>query len=94
MSIFDLIFPEEHKCPECGAQLEWEDEYEETLVCPECGWECDSDHFRLTDEEYDAQYPTKEEVCGYDDEEDEADDDCDGEYYEEYEEEFDELSDD
>lgn len=77
-------------CRECGALMEWEDEWEDVLVCPKCGFSEDSDHYGMSDDEYDSLYPTKEEVCGYDDEEDE-DDEYNGEYYEEV---YGELSDD
>lgn len=75
-------------CRECGAIMQFEDEYEDTLVCPECGYSEDSDRYGMSDEEYDALYPTKEEVCGYDEDED-------GEYCgETYDEVYGELSDD
>lgn len=76
-------------CRKCGAIMQFEDEYEDTLVCPECGYSEDSDRYGMSDEEYDALYPTKEEVCGYD-EKDENDEYC-GETYEEV---YGELSDD
>ena len=50
-------------CPECGARMEWEDDWEETLICPECGLDIDSDHYGFdSEEEYEAMYPTLEEV--------------------------------
>lgn len=70
-------------CDECGARMEWEDEWEDVLVCPECGFSIDSDHYGFdSEEEYEALYPTKEEVMGYEDE-DEDDDDEPGEPYDE-----------
>ena len=51
--------------------MEWEDEWEDTLVCPKCGHSMDSDHYGFaSEEEYNAMYPTKEEVCGYEDDDD------------------------
>lgn len=84
------MFTNEYPCPQCKALMEFEDEWEETLICPSCGYEVSSDHYGFnSDEEYDALYPTKEEVCGYneDDEEDEY-------HGETYDEECGELSDD
>lgn len=52
-----------YKCPVCGNRMDFEDEYEETLVCPQCGYDEDVDHYGFTDEEYKAIYPTREEVC-------------------------------
>ena len=52
-----------YKCPVCGNRMECEDEYEETLVCPQCGYDEDVDHYGFADEEYKAIYPTREEVC-------------------------------
>lgn len=58
-------------CPECGGIMEWEDEWEDTLVCPKCGHSMDSDHYGFaSEEEYNAMYPTKDEVCGYEDDDD------------------------
>ncbi|MCC8152101.1 MAG: DNA-directed RNA polymerase I [Lachnospiraceae bacterium] len=57
-----------YECSQCGAAMEFEDEWEETLICPECGHEVDIDRYGAEDDEtYEALYPTKEEVCGYDD---------------------------
>lgn len=67
-------------CSECGAKMEFEDEWEDILVCPECGHSVDSEHYGFeNDEDYDALYPTKEEVLGYDEE----DEDYTGETYDE-----------
>lgn len=56
-------------------------------ICSECGHSIDSDRYGCeSDEEYEALYPTEEEVLGYNEDEDESD--------EIYDEEFDELSDD
>lgn len=79
-----------HYCPECNSLMEWEDENEDILVCPNCGHSVDSDHYGFkNDSEYDALYPTKEEVCGTDD--DDEEDDYNGETYDEV---YGELSDD
>lgn len=79
----------EYYCDACGGLMEWEDEWEDILVCPACGNSIDSDHYGLTDEEYDELYPTKEDVLGYD--EGDEDDEYNGETYEEV---YGELSDD
>ena len=74
-------------CSECGAVMEFEDKWEDVLICPECGHSIDSDRYGCeSDEAYEALYPTEEEVLGYNEDEDESD--------EIYDEEFDELSDD
>ena len=50
-------------CPKCGFKMEWEDEWEETLICPNCGHDMDSDHYGIeSEEEYEALYSTKEEL--------------------------------
>lgn len=55
-------------CSQCGAEMEFEDEWEDVLICPCCGNSIDSERYGFeSDEEYDALYPTKEEVCGEDD---------------------------
>lgn len=55
-------------CSQCGAEMEFEDEWEDVLICPCCGNSIDSECYGFeSDEEYEALYPTKEEVCGEDD---------------------------
>lgn len=42
-------------CSECGGLMEFEDEWEDTLVCPACGHSVDLEHYGMeNDEEYDA----------------------------------------
>lgn len=44
--------------------MEFEDEYEDILVCPACGHSVELEHYGFeNDEEYEALYPTKEEIC-------------------------------
>lgn len=41
--------------------MEFEDEWEDTLVCPACGHSVDLEHYGMeNDEEYDALYPTRD----------------------------------
>ncbi len=95
MSFFNLdrilaMFTNQYHCSKCGALMEWEDEHEEVLICTNCGNEETSDHYGFTDEEYESLYPTREEVLGYEDDE-EDDDEYNGETYDEV---YGELSDD
>lgn len=46
MSIFNeeqikAMFSREYICHECGHLMEFEDEWEDTLVCPHCGHSID-----------------------------------------------------
>ena len=50
-------------CQECGAEMEFENENEDTLVRLKCGSSIDLDHYGMTDEEYDSLYPRKEDIC-------------------------------
>ena len=51
-------------CSECGGLMEFEDEWEDTLVCPACGHSVDLEHYGMeNDEEYDALYPTRDQIC-------------------------------
>lgn len=78
----------EYFCERCGKLMEFEDEEaRDVLVCPKCGYSVDLDHYGFTDEEYEALYPTLEEVLGVSEE-----DGC--EESETYEEVYDELGDD
>lgn len=55
----------EYVCSECGKKMEFEDEWEDTLVCPHCGHNVDIDRYGFeSDEEYESLYPTREEVLG------------------------------
>ncbi len=76
-------------CYRCGAEMEFEDEWEDALICPRCGHSVDLEHYGFEDdEEYEALYPTREEVLGYEEDEEE-----DNEYGETYEEVCGELDD-
>lgn len=60
----DALLTGRYICIECGALMEFEDEYEEVLICPECGHSVDLEHYGFeNDEAYEALYPTREEVC-------------------------------
>jgi transcription initiation factor IIE alpha subunit len=74
-------------CPECGGQMEFENDLQLTLICTVCNHDMDYDHYGLTDEEYEDLYPSYEDVCGTEDEE--PDEDYTGETYDEV---YDELS--
>lgn len=52
----------EYICPKCGSIMEFEDEWEETLVCMKCGYDEDIDHYGFTDEEYNQLYPREEDL--------------------------------
>lgn len=50
MSIFNeeqikAMFSREYICHECGHLMEFEDEWEDTLVCPHCGHSIDLDDY-------------------------------------------------
>lgn len=82
MSIFNeeqikAMFSREYICHECGHLMEFEDEWEDTLVCPHCGHSIDLDDYgREGNEEYENLYPIREEVLGIanDDSEEDSDD--------------------
>lgn len=45
--------------------MQFEDEWEDILVCLECGYSVELERYGMEDdEEYEALYPTREEVCG------------------------------
>lgn len=51
MSIFNeeqikAMFSREYICHECGHLMEFEDEWDDTLVCPHCGHSIDLDDMR------------------------------------------------
>ena len=87
----DALLSGRYICSQCGAVMEFEDESEDVLVCLKCGHSVESERYGFEDDEdYDALYPTKEEVVGCEDEDDTADD----EYIEVYDEVCGELDDD
>ena len=68
MSIFNeeqikAMFSREYICHECGHLMEFEDEWEDTLVCPHCGHSIDLDDYgREGNEEYENLYPKETET--------------------------------
>lgn len=49
-------------CPDCGSELEFEDEEEyDTLVCLNCGYEVSLEDYGATDDEIEERYLTKDE---------------------------------
>lgn len=55
----------EYICSECGGLMEFEDEWEDTLVCLHCGHSIDLEEYGCEgDEKYENLYPTREEVLG------------------------------
>lgn len=85
MSIFNLkqifgMFTGKYPCPKCGAEMEWENDSKDILICPKCGYDISSDKYGFSDEEYDDLYTTSGN-----------DDRGTGETYDEV---FDEISDD
>lgn len=54
-------------CSKCGAQMEFEDDWEDILICPKCGHSVELEEYGFeNDEDYNSLYPTKEEVVGND----------------------------
>ena len=72
-------------CPQCGSDMQWENEWEDSLVCIACGYSMDPEVYGLSEEEYQDLYPTKEQVLGIASEEEEQwdDEEYTGEVYEE-----------
>lgn len=65
--VIEALLSGKYICSECGAEMEFEDEWEDVLICPECGHSIDSERYGFeNDEDYDELFPTKEEVCGED----------------------------
>lgn len=45
-------------CAKCGAEMIFEDKWEEHLLCPECGFRIDAEKYGFdTEEEHEAVYP-------------------------------------
>ena len=86
----NAFYTGKYVCPKCGAEMEFEDEQESVLICETCGYDVDIDDYGHEDD-LDERYPTKEEVCGYEeDEEDDYDDDEDDDYEAYYDPDMDE----
>ena len=61
----DALLTGRYICSKCGARMQFEDEWEDILVCLECGHSVELERSGMEDdEEYEALYPTREEVCG------------------------------
>lgn len=53
----------EYICRKCGGLMEFEDEWEDTLVCPACGHDVALDNYGMEgDEDYANLYPTEDEI--------------------------------
>lgn len=89
MSIFNEklikgMFGEGYTCSECGKSMEFEDEWEDILVCPHCGHSVELEEYGCENEEaYENLYPTREEVLGVEEDEEEDEDNPEGETYDE-----------
>jgi DNA-directed RNA polymerase subunit M/transcription elongation factor TFIIS len=71
-------------CSKCGSVMEFENEWADTLVCQKCGHNLDIERYGFeNDEDYDALYPTKEEVMVYAEDEKYQDEEYTGETYDE-----------
>lgn len=70
MSIFNekqrkAMISGQYICPECGGLMEFEDEWEDTLICSHCGHSVELEKYGCEgDEKYENLYPTREEVLG------------------------------
>lgn len=80
-------------CSVCGKTMFFEDDWEETLICSKCGHECDINRYGVEDDdEYEALYPTYEELTG-EAENSTDDEDCEDDSGETYREVCGELED-
>ena len=73
--IFDRItslFTGKYYCPECGGKMEFEDDDEEYLVCEDCGFSQELDHYGYDDDEYAELYPLEDEEYEFDEDESET----------------------
>ena len=61
-----------YTCPECDGTMHFADD--EVLVCDVCGYSIDVDYYDEEIEERSTSYPTREEVCGWDDDEEDDED--------------------
>lgn len=43
-------------CSECGGLMEFEDEWEDTLVCPACGHSVDLEHYGMENDEEEGSF--------------------------------------
>lgn len=78
-TVKEALLTGKYICSVCGSNMEPEDEWADVLVCQKCGHSIDYERYGFeNDEDYDALYPTKEEVMGYDEDEDDS-----GESYDE-----------
>ena len=59
-------------CPHCNELMIFEDDSHDYLVCEHCGHSMNYEEYGFPEGEYDEllEYPSKEEVCGYDPDDD------------------------
>ena len=64
----DAMMSGRYICDQCGSVMEWEDEWEDSLICPNCGNSVNPEKYGFSsDEEYEALFPTEKDVLGADD---------------------------
>lgn len=73
MGFFDYLLNHvsgvsDYTCPKCGGNMKFADD--EVLMCEKCRYSTEVDDYD-SDEEYDNLYPTREEVTGEYEEDDE-----------------------
>ena len=60
----DALLTGRYICSKCGARMQFEDEWEDILVCLECSHSVELERYGMEDdEEYEALYSTREEVA-------------------------------
>lgn len=69
MGFFDSLFGGDTRtCPECGGNMRFVDD--EVMMCDKCKWSCEYEDLD-DNEKYEDLYPTREEVTGEYEEDDE-----------------------
>lgn len=56
-----------YPCIHCNTPMIWEDEWEDILICPKCGYSVETERYGFTDEEYEDLFPTEDECSDEDD---------------------------
>ena len=70
--LVEALFSGRYICSECGAEMDFEDERKDVLICPSCGHSVELERYGFeNDEAYDALFPSIDEIIHSEEDEDE-----------------------
>lgn len=70
--LVEALFSGNYICSVCGAEMNFEDEWKDVLICPSCDHSVELERYGFeNDEAYDALLPSMDEIIDSEDEDEE-----------------------